>query len=62
MIVPLDDLYEDGWPVLEWLGEDLEEVAVVVVVDQDLQLLLLGYNCFYYVVTLKLTSATVLQP
>ena len=42
MVVPLDDLYEDGGSVLHGLGEDLQQVAVVVVVDQDLQLLQLG--------------------
>ena len=42
MVVPLDDLYEDGGSVLHGLGEDLQQVAVVVIVDQDLQLLQLG--------------------
>ena len=42
MVVPLDDLYEDGGSVLHGLGEDLQQVAVVVIVDQDLQLLELG--------------------
>ena len=39
VVVPLDDLDEDGGPVLHWLGEDLQQVAVVVIVDQDLELL-----------------------
>ena len=39
MIVPLYDFDEDCRPVLQWLGEYLEEVAVVVVVHQDLELL-----------------------
>ena len=39
MVVPLDDLNEDGGPVLEGLGEDLQQVPVVVVVDEDPQLL-----------------------
>ena len=42
MVVALDDLYEDGGSVLHGLGEDLQQVAVVVIVDQDLQLLQLG--------------------
>ena len=39
MVVSLDDLDEDGRAVLERLGEDLEQVAVVVVINEDLQLL-----------------------
>ena len=39
MVVPLDDLYEDGGSVLHGLGEDLQQVAVVVVVDENPQLL-----------------------
>ena len=33
--MPLDDLEEDGRPVPEGLGEDLEEVALLVPVDKD---------------------------
>jgi hypothetical protein len=36
--VPLDELVEDGRPVADRLGEDLEQVAVLVAVDQDLAL------------------------
>src|SRR5881392_2362265 len=36
--VPLDHLEEDGRLVLDRLGEDLEQVAVLVAVDEDLQL------------------------
>src|SRR6476660_5266823 len=34
--VPLDELEEHGRPVAHRLGEDLEEVAVLVAVDEDL--------------------------
>src|SRR6185436_17100616 len=37
--VALDDLEEERRPVLDGAGEDLEEVALVVAVDQDAQLL-----------------------
>lgn len=30
MVVALDDLQEQGWPVLHGFGEDLQEVALVV--------------------------------
>jgi non-specific serine/threonine protein kinase len=33
--VPLDELEEDGRPVADRLGEDLQQVAVLVAVDQD---------------------------
>lgn len=33
VVVPLNDLQEKGRPVLHRFGEDLEEVALVVVVD-----------------------------
>ncbi|KPC69522.1 hypothetical protein ADL26_18170, partial [Thermoactinomyces vulgaris] len=36
--VPLDELEEDRGPVAEGLGEDLQQVAVLVPVHQDLQL------------------------
>ena len=39
VVVPLDYLDKDRGPVLQRLGEDLQQVAVVVVVDQDLELL-----------------------
>ena len=39
VVVPLDDLQEHGGPVLQGLGEDLQQVAIVIVVNQDLQLL-----------------------
>ena len=35
MVSSLDHLEEEGWSVFEWLGEDLEEVAFLVVVDED---------------------------
>src|SRR6478736_1280070 len=37
--VPLDELEEDGRAVAERLGEDLQQVAVLVAVDEDLALL-----------------------
>src|SRR3954466_4159725 len=37
--VPLDELEEDGRPVAGGLGEDLQQVAVLVAVDQDPALL-----------------------
>src|SRR5689334_5396026 len=43
--VPLDDLEEDRGPVAERLGEDLQEVAVLVAVDEDLALLELLDRC-----------------
>src|SRR4051795_4793503 len=33
--VPLDQLEEDGGPVADRLGEDLQQVPVLVAVDQD---------------------------
>ena len=39
VVVTLDDLEEEGGSVLEVLGEDLQQVAVIVKVHQDLQLL-----------------------
>src|SRR6478672_417275 len=37
--VALDELEEHGGPVAEGLGEDLQEVAVLVAVDEDAALL-----------------------
>src|SRR5699024_11678120 len=37
--VPLDDLEEDRRPIPERLGEDLQQVAVLVPVDEDASLL-----------------------
>lgn len=39
MVVPLDNLQKQGWPVLHGLGEDLKEVALVVEINQDFQFL-----------------------
>ncbi len=39
MIVPLNDLQEQRWPILHRLAEDLQQVAVLVVVDENFQLL-----------------------
>ncbi len=43
MVVSLDNLEEHGGPVLHVLGEDLQEVAVVIEVDQDAELLQDGH-------------------
>lgn len=39
MIVPLNDLQEQRWPILHRLAEDLQQIAVLVVVDENFQLL-----------------------
>ena len=40
----LDDLQEQRGSILHVLGEDLQQVSVVVIVDQDLQFLQLKPN------------------
>ena len=42
----LDDLQEQRGSILHVLGEDLQQVAVVVIVNQDLQLLQLKPQSF----------------
>ena len=42
MVASLDDFNEDGRAILDRLGEYLQEVAVIVVVNQDLQFLQSG--------------------
>lgn len=37
VVVSLDDLAEESRSILQWLGEDLEEVALLVIVHEDLQ-------------------------
>jgi len=39
MVSSLDDLDKECWSVLKWLGEDLEKVSLVIVVNKDIQLL-----------------------
>ena len=39
MVVPLNDLNEQSWPVLNRSGEYLQQVAVVIIVDQNEQFL-----------------------
>lgn len=39
VVVALNDFQEERGPVLHGLGEDLQEVAFLVVVHQDFQLL-----------------------
>ena len=36
MVASLDDLQEKSWSILDGLGEDLKEVALVVIVDENL--------------------------
>lgn len=36
-VMPFDDLDKESGPVLDWLREDLEEVAVLVEIDEDFQ-------------------------
>ena len=36
MVASLDDLKEESWTVLQRLREDLQQVALLVVVDEDL--------------------------
>lgn len=37
MVSSLNDLNEEGWSILEGLGEDLKNVTLLVVVTQDVQ-------------------------
>lgn len=39
VIVPLNDLKEEGWAILHVLGEDLQQIAIFVIVHKDFQLL-----------------------
>ena len=39
MIVSLNDLAEESRSILQWLGEDLEKIALLIVVDENIQLL-----------------------
>lgn len=47
MVSSLDNLQEESWAVLCVLGEDLQEVAFLVVVDQNLQFSQ-NFNVFLY--------------
>ena len=42
VVASLDDFNEDCWTILDWFGEYLQEVAVIIVVNQDLQFLQSG--------------------
>jgi hypothetical protein len=46
MIVPLYHLQEQRWPILTRLGEDLQQITVLVVVDENFQLLQLHKRIF----------------
>ena len=39
MVVSLDDLEEDSWPILHRLREDLQKIAIVIIINQNLQFL-----------------------
>ena len=39
VVVPFNHLQEQGRSVLHWLGEDLQQVAIVIKVNKDVQLL-----------------------
>ena len=39
MVISLDDLEEDSWPILHRLREDLQEIAIVIIINQNLQFL-----------------------
>ena len=39
MVISLDDLKEDSWPILHRLGEDLQKIAIVIIINQNLQFL-----------------------
>lgn len=50
VIVSLDDLKEKCWSVLHDFGEDLQQVAVVIIVNQDVKFLNLVqvFGNFYF--------------
>jgi hypothetical protein len=39
VIVPLNDLKEECWAILHVLGEDLQKIAIFIIVHKDLQFL-----------------------
>jgi len=39
VIVALNDFVEEGWAILNWGSEDLEQVTLVIEVDENLELL-----------------------
>lgn len=39
VIVPLNNLKEEGWAILHVLGEDLQQIATFIIVHKDFQLL-----------------------
>ena len=39
VVVPLDDLKENSGPILHRLSEDLQQVAIIVIVNEDLEFL-----------------------
>ena len=38
VVASLDDFNEDCWPILDWLGEYLQKISIVIVVNENLQL------------------------
>lgn len=47
VVSSLDDLIEESRAVLNWLGEDLQQISLLVVVQQDL-VLLKGFDVLGY--------------
>ena len=39
MVVSLNDLEEDSWTILHGLREDLQKIAIVIIINQNLQFL-----------------------
>ena len=55
VVVPLDDLQEEGGSVLNWLSEDLEQIAIVIKVHQDLKLLQLRRVTHSHITTVRVS-------
>ena len=53
VVVSLDDFNKQSRAILEWLGEDLQQIAVVVVVNQNLQLFQLQRKKMLFVVVVS---------
>ena len=47
VVSSLDDLIEESRAVLNWFGENLQQISLLVVVQQDL-ILLKGFNVLSY--------------
>lgn len=55
VVVSLDDFKEESGSVLNWLGEDLKKIALIVVIDENVQLLK-SFNIFLHLNTSMLKS------